>query len=168
MSDEDNGTVDNIDAIEPAKSAPRSRIVEFNNSASRYEYEKKKSLLTPTTGTMLTFDSNKIQNNSRTMELVSTRLIEEAKQLEYYKSNPLREFAPTRGQTILPKTKKNKGLNINNHLADIYNELRITSDVQKDRNLHKQQMKRLLNVNFFFFYFVDFFSNNIQTCIYFR
>jgi hypothetical protein len=86
---------------------------------------------------------------------------------EYYKSNPLRNYAPTRGQTILPpnfikKIETKPGevheffldneiyhqfYNKKKQLPTVYQELRVTKDVEEDRDLYKQKLRTKLKLN---------------------
>ena len=104
---------------------------------------------------------------------------EEMLKQEYYKSNPLRNYAPTRGQTILPhnfvfQNLKQPSLgnisvqsdtgnesqpeytsyqfansykNKKKSLPKVYKDLRITRDVEEDRELHRSRMRTILNLN---------------------
>lgn len=76
---------------------------------------------------------------------------EEHLKLEYYKSNPLRNYVSSiYGQSILPHK---LGLNNNNvknkkkSLPKIFDDLRITQNFQQDRNIHRQQLCTSLNIN---------------------
>lgn len=62
----------------------------------------------------------------------------------YYKSNPLRKYAPTRGQTILPGRSADT---LKKPLPEIYNELRVSKDLEQDRSMHRQKMRSALNLN---------------------
>ncbi|RNA04198.1 hypothetical protein BpHYR1_015338 [Brachionus plicatilis] len=60
--------------------------------------------------------------------------------LKYYKSNPLRNFAPTRGQPIVPHRHQIQ------QLPKIFNELRFTDSCELDRSLHRQKIKSNLSL----------------------
>lgn len=60
--------------------------------------------------------------------------------LKYYKSNPLRNFAPTRGQPIVPHRHEI------HQLPKIFNELRFTEAYELDRSLHRKKIKSNLSL----------------------
>lgn len=106
---------------------------------------------------------------------------EEILKNEYYKSNPLRNYAPTRGQTILPHNFVFQSLkqasygniseqgdtavsidsqsenncnqfvtsykNKKKSLPKVYKDLRITRDIEEDRDLHRQKLRTILKLN---------------------
>ena len=64
---------------------------------------------------------------------------------EYYRSNPLRLFVSSvKGQTILPQ---NFTINKKKALPKIYSELRVTDDLNQDRDMHKEKMRAHLKLS---------------------
>ncbi len=79
---------------------------------------------------------------------------EEHLKLEYYKSNPLRNYVSSiYGQSIMPHHNNNNKLGFNNvknkkkSLPKIFDDLRITQNFQQDRTIHRQQLCTSLNIN---------------------
>lgn len=71
---------------------------------------------------------------------------EETLKLEYYKSNPLRNYvSSTYGQSILPVRSSHR--NKKKSLPKIFNDLRITENFQQDRELHRRKLCTSLNIN---------------------
>lgn len=60
--------------------------------------------------------------------------------LKYYKSNPLKNFAPTRGQPIVPHRHEIQ------QLPKIFNDLRFNEAYELDRSLHRKKIKSNLSL----------------------
>ena len=95
-----------------------------------------------------------ISNDGRLRSVYQTK--EEELKMEYYKSNPLRYYAPTRGQRILPQLPADRTGSVlpalGSHqskkaLPAIYSELRETANVTVDRELHKKRLRTMLKIN---------------------
>jgi hypothetical protein len=104
-----------------------SRDISLND----YDYEHRKL-------------ANKEQLNETNDEQksVPSKEREEKLKYEYYKSNPLKNFAPTKGQKVFPPNS-----NMKKKLPTMFEELRFKTDLEQDRNLHKKQLRTVLKLN---------------------
>jgi len=99
-------------------------------------------------------DDNDSPNEVNSVSFDETNLLllkkyrdwEEALKAQYYKSNPLRNYVSSvYGQSILPL--KSSYRNKKKSLPKIFNDLRITQNVQQDRELHRKKLCTSLNIN---------------------
>lgn len=72
---------------------------------------------------------------------------EESVKLNYYKSNPLRNYVSSiYGKSILPGGKSSTQRNKKKSLPKIFTELRTTENFQQDRELHRKKLCTSLNI----------------------
>ena len=154
------------------KQLAQERLQRQSSTNSNFEYVAVKNFILdhkyepPVNQYHTLFQLEELLNNSNSAASISReirrnksksfRLKEDEMKLEYFKSKePMRNYAPTRGQKVLPQTflvnlnqpqeaikKPQKKL-----LPKIYQELRVNENYEEDREKYKQKIKRSLNLS---------------------